>query len=125
MSTEPARILLVDDEEFLLDLVREILEEAGYNVTALTNSTVAFQTFSQAPSSFDLVISDERMPNLSGTGLSEQILGIRPDVPVILFTDYLDAKSAKRAHAIGVRAIIGKSLNMRELIAYVRRFLNT
>lgn len=76
LNASHARILLVDDEKYLLDLVREILEEAGYEVTAQTSSVTAFHLFSAAPSTFDLVIADERMPELAGTDLSEQILEI-------------------------------------------------
>jgi CheY-like chemotaxis protein len=122
-STCHSRILLVDDEEFLVDLVREILEEAGYEVTAQTSSVAAFHLFSAAPSKFDLVIADGKMPELSGTELSERILEIRPDIPFILYTDYPDAASVKRALSIGVGAIVGKSISMSELITQVRRLL--
>jgi DNA-binding NtrC family response regulator len=125
LGTDQTSILVVDDEEFLLDLIREILEEVGYKVTALASSVAAFHLFSAAPSKFDLVVADEKMPGLSGTDLSEQILEIRPDVPVILHTDYLDPGSAKRARAIGVGAIVGKSSNMAQLITYIRRLLES
>jgi CheY-like chemotaxis protein len=125
MVPETSSILVVDDEEFLLALVREILEEVGYKVTALASSVAAFHLFSAAPSKFDLVVADEKMPGLSGVDLSEQILEIRPDVPVILHTDYLDQASARRARAIGVRAIIGKSSNMNQLITYIRLLLQS
>ncbi len=122
-NTSHPRILLVDDEEFLLDILREILEAAGYEVTAQTSAVAAFDLFSATPSKFDLVITDEKMPELLGTDLSEQILRIRPDIPVILHTDYPDATSVKRAQTIGVRAIVGKSMSMSQLIAQVRRLL--
>jgi DNA-binding NtrC family response regulator len=123
-STNHASILVVDDEELLLDLVREILEEAGYQVTALASSVSALHLFSSAPSKFDLFIADEKMPGLSGTELSEQILDIRPDVPVILHTVYPDPASVRKARAIGVKAIVDKSSNMKRLIAYIRRLLS-
>jgi len=121
LNASHARILLVDDEKYLLDLVREILEEAGYEVTAQTSSVTAFHLFSAAPSTFDLVIADERMPELAGTDLSEQILKIRPDIPIILYTDYPNA--VKRAQTIGVRSIVSKSISMNQLITDVRRLL--
>lgn len=125
MGTNQPSILVVDDEELLLELVREILEEVGFKVTALADSMAAFHLFSTAPSKFDLVITDEKMPGLSGTDLSEQVLEIRPDVPVILHTDYLDPESARKAHAIGVKAIVGKSTNMNQLIAQIRRLVES
>jgi CheY-like chemotaxis protein len=122
-NTIHSKILLVDDEEFLLDLVREILEEAGYEVTAQTSSVAALDRFSVAPSEFDLVIADGKMPELSGMDLSERILEIRSDIPIILYTDYPDAASVKRALSTGVRAIVGKSISMSQLITHVRRLL--
>ncbi len=124
-KTRQSRILLVDDDEFLLDIIREILEEAGYEVTALASSMAAFRVFSAAPSEFDLVITDEKMPELSGTDLSEQILKVRPDVPIVLHTDYPDTASINRSRAIGVRAVISKSLNMNQLITSIRSLLET
>ena len=122
-NTNHPKILLVDDEEFLLDLVREILEAAGYEVTAQTSSLAALGRFSVAPSEFDLVIADGKMPELSGMDLSERILEIRPDIPIILYTDYPDAASVKRALSTGVRAIVGKSISMSQLITHVRSLL--
>jgi CheY-like chemotaxis protein/3-hydroxymyristoyl/3-hydroxydecanoyl-(acyl carrier protein) dehydratase len=122
-NTSRARILVVDDEEYLIDLLREILEAAGYEVTALTSSIAAFRLFSEAPSRFDLVIADEKMPELSGTDLSEQMLEIRPDIPIILYTDYPGAASVKRAQTIATMTIVSKSINMNRLIADVRRLL--
>jgi CheY-like chemotaxis protein len=119
------KILLVDDEEFFLDLVREILEEAGYEVTALANSALALNLFSVTPSEFDLVVVDEKMPGLTGTDLCEQMLEIRPDIRVILHTDYLNPASAKRARAAGVKAVVGKSYRMSPLITRIRRLLES
>ena len=65
------------------------------------------------------------MPELSGADLSERILEIRPDVPVILRTDYPEPASARKAHAIGVKAIVGKSSTMNQLITYIRRLLES
>jgi DNA-binding NtrC family response regulator len=124
-NTRQARILVVDDEQFLLDLIREILEEAGYEVAALVSSIAALRVFSASPSEFDLVIADEKMPELSGSDILEQILKIRPDVPVILHTDYPNVTPTKRARAIGVRAILGKSLNMNQLITSIRGLLES
>ena len=123
-DTGNASILLVDDEEFFLDLVREILVELGYEVMAMRSSLAALHLFSTAPSEFDVVITDERMPELSGSDLSAQILDIRPDIPVILHTDYPDATAVKRARDMGVKAIVGKSSNMKQLISHVRHLLN-
>lgn len=122
-DTRPPSILLVDDDEFLLDIIREIIEEAGCKVTALASSIEAFRVFAAAPSEFDLVITDEKMAELSGSDLSEQMLRLRPDIPIILHTDYPDAASTERVRAIGVRATLAKSLNAHQLITLMRGLL--
>jgi DNA-binding NtrC family response regulator len=118
-------ILLVDDEETLLSLIQEVLEDRGYKVIASASSRAALHMFSVTPSRFDLVIADEKMPELSGTDLAEEILRIRPDIPFILHTDYPDIPAGEKTAAVGIRAIVRKSGNMRDLIASVSRFLDS
>ena len=119
-------ILLVDDEETLLSLMQEVLENRGYKVLASTSSVAALNIFSVTPSRFDLVISDEKMPEMSGTDLAEEILRIRPDIPFILHTDYPgDVALEGKASTCGIRAIVRKSGSMRDLIASVCRFLDS
>ena len=118
-------ILVIDDEEILLDLISEILEDHGYGVTALMSSPDALAVFSDRPAEFDLVVTDEKMPDLSGTDLARQILAIRPDIPIILYTDYPEVSSEKRARAAGVRAILRKSSRTAELALCVRRILGS
>jgi CheY-like chemotaxis protein len=125
MRREQTRILLIDDEEVLLDLVSEVLRDHGYSVTALTNGPDALDTFLGGPREFDLVVADEKMPHLSGTDLAEEILGVRPDIPFILYTDYPEISSAKNARAIGVRTVLQKSSKTEELVAYIRRLLDS
>jgi DNA-binding NtrC family response regulator len=118
-------ILVVDDEETLLALIQEVLEDRGYKVIASPSSRAALHMFSVAPSRFDLVIADEKMPELSGTDLAEEILRIRPDIPFILHTDYPDVPKEEKATGVGIRAIVRKSGSMRDLIACVCRFVDS
>ena len=125
MTRDHAHILVIDDEEVLLDLVSEVLEEDGYTVTALASAHDALGIFLGRPSAFDLVVTDERMPELSGTDLARQILVIRPDIPVILYTDYPEVSLEKRAKAIGVRAILKKSSRTEDLALCINRVLES
>ncbi len=125
MAKVRARILVIDDEEILLDLVSEVLEDHGFSVTALTSAPDARDVFLAGPSAFDLVVADEKMPELSGTDLAHEILAIRPDIPVILYTDYPEVSSAKRAKAIGVRTILPKSSRTEELVLCIKRVLES
>ena len=77
------RILFVDDEEALVNLGREVLERLGYEVTAGTSSIEAFETFRAQPNRYDLVITDQTMPKMTGAELAQKFLYIRPDIPII------------------------------------------
>lgn len=85
------RVMLVDDDELVLDSSQQIFKELGYRVTAFESSVVALQEFEKNPQSFDLVFSDISMPELDGVSLLRRLREIRPNIPAILFTGYLDA----------------------------------
>ena len=74
-------ILVVDDEKTLVDILERSIRKLGYRVTATSNSPHALELFREAPENFDLVITDQSMPRLSGEVLCKNIKEIRPDVP--------------------------------------------
>ena len=82
------RILFVDDEEAVIAFGKRMMELLGYTVTATTSSTDALELFRQNPSGFDLVITDQTMPKITGSELATNFLEIRPDIPIILCTGY-------------------------------------
>jgi CheY-like chemotaxis protein len=118
-------ILFVDDEELLVEWGETVLERFGYQVTALTDSTDALKTFSSDPSQFDLVITDQTMPGISGLQLSRELLTLRPDILIILCTGHSDTVSPEMAREAGVREFLMKPLVKQELAQVVRRVLDT
>jgi PAS domain S-box-containing protein len=118
------RILFVDDEEILTDLGKGILERLGYSVTAMTNSKEALAVFSKAASQFDLVLTDQTMPGITGLTLAQELLKIRADIPIILATGHSDAVSAEKVSAMGIRGFLMKPLSKPELAAAVRKVLD-
>ena len=118
------RILFIDDEALLAELGMDILQKLGYTVTAMTDSVEALRTFSADPSQFDLVFTDQTMPEITGVDFAAEILRIRPDIPVILATGYSDIVSEERAGAAGIRGFLMKPLSRREIAAEVRRVLD-
>jgi len=82
------RILFVDDEEMLIRLTRQMLEALGYHVTTRSSSIEALELFKAKPDSFDLVITDLTMPNMTGIGLATEMRKIRPDIKVVIATGY-------------------------------------
>ena len=118
------RILLLDDEEIIVNSVQNMLQHLGYKVTALMDSQEALKLFSANPSEFDLVITDQTMPFMTGEDLGKELMRIRPDIPVILCTGYSDLISSEKATAMGFRGFIMKPFTVREGAELVRRVLD-
>ena len=118
------RILFVDDEKVLADLGKTQLEKLGYKVTAMTDSIKALKTFLKNPSRFDLVFTDQTMPEIPGLDLAQKLLTIRPDIPIILCTGHSDAVSPETAKEAGIRGFLMKPLAKREMAQAIRRVLD-
>lgn len=114
------RILFVDDEDTLVDLGKQMIEFLGYRVTALVNSQEAFNLFQKDPYAFDLVITDLVMPRMSGDELAQNMLAIRPDIPVILITGFAEQMTPEKAELIGVKKLVTKPIVMKDIAKLIR-----
>jgi len=123
VPTGRGRILLVDDEELLIELGKDILALLGYEVVAKTNSLEALETFRSQPEDFDLVITDMTMPELTGTDLARELLVIRPEIPIILCTGFSEFVNAQQSEALGIRAFIHKPYTIAGLAEVVHKTL--
>jgi CheY-like chemotaxis protein len=117
------RILFVDDEKMLVEWGSITLERLGYTVTAVTDSREALRAFSADPSLFDLVITDQSMPNMAGSQLCSELLKLRPGMPIILCTGHSETISPERAKEIGISQFLMKPVVKQELAEAVRRVL--
>ena len=118
------RILLVDDEETITDMGQKILERLGYEVTAKTSSLEALQTFKSKPDTFDLVITDQTMPKMTGVELAEAFMHIRPDIPMILCSGYNQTISKEEARALGIREYIQKPFSVDVIAETIQKVLH-
>jgi DNA-binding NtrC family response regulator len=118
------RILFVDDEELIVHSVRNMLQRLGYKITALNDSREALKLFSADPSQFDLVMTDQTMPFMTGEDLGKELMRIRSDIPVILCTGYADFISSEKATAMGFQGFIMKPFTVREGAELVRHVLD-
>ncbi len=116
-------ILFVDDEELIIDSVQDILEDLGYIVTATTDSIEALKIFRSNPNRFDVVLTDQTMQNMTGIELAEEIIRIRPTMPVILATGFSDTVSLERAKNIGIREYLTKPITEEQLNKAIRKVL--
>ena len=118
------RILFVDDEAALVQLATSILSGLGYEVAGRTSSLEALELFRMRPDSFDLVITDMTMPNMTGSELAQELMRLRPDMPVILCTGFSEAITQEKARALGVKDFIMKPIVQRQMAGAIRRALD-
>ena len=117
-------ILLVDDEPQLLAMHGQILERLGYEVTAMRSSTEALKVFRRAPERFELLVTDQTMPDLTGAELSRAVRQTRPELPIILCTGFSEALSPEAAAQLGIRHYLQKPVPLKLLAQTVRMALN-
>ncbi len=109
------RILLVDDEVELLSSLDKLLKTLGYEVDAYGDAYQALHKFEANSQNYDLVISDQTMPNLNGLGLAKLLKKVRADVPVILCTGYSDLLDRDNEDLENVSSVMRKPFSAAEL----------
>ncbi len=122
MGTE--RLLIVDDEKPIADLLKVTLESYGYQVTDTTESPEALRIFKQDPELFDMVITDYAMPQINGIDLAEELLKVREDLPILLCTGFNDANNNSKALQVGIKTCMNKPIQSDQLALAVRKFLD-
>jgi CheY-like chemotaxis protein len=119
------KILLVDDEEQITALGQTFLEMLGYQVTPCNDPAEALGLFRDDPSRFDLVVTDMTMPKMTGALLSQELLALRADLPIIMCTGFSEAMDEETAKQIGIRAFLMKPISSQALAQAVRAVLET
>ena len=123
-ETGTERILIVDDEELIAQLEKQMLERSGYQVEERTSSIEALKAFRANPDAFDLVITDMTMPNMTGDRFAGELLSIKPDIPIIICTGFSEKMSEERAGAIGIKGFLMKPVGVKDLTVMVRKVLD-
>ena len=108
-------VLLVEDEEILAEAVQKLLTKLGYDVVVHHESEKALEMFQAAPTRFDVVITDQTMPNLTGEKLASRLLEIRSDLPIILCTGFSHTMTQEKAIQLGIRAFLTKPVLIHDL----------
>jgi two-component system, cell cycle sensor histidine kinase and response regulator CckA len=117
------RILLVDDEPSIVNMQKQTLERLGYTVAAVTSSRNALETFRLSPASFDLMITDMTMPDLTGDKLARALKEIRPDIPVILCTGFSEKINSENAQDLVVDGFLMKPVERVKMAKMIRSVL--
>jgi PAS domain S-box-containing protein len=119
--TGTGHVLFVDDEEPLRLLAEGMLSPLGYRVTTAPDAYNALALFRRDPHGFDVVVTDQAMPGMTGLKLVEQLLRMRPDLPVILCTGYNEFAERENVRSAGIQELLTKPLLKQELAAAIRR----
>lgn len=129
ISTDPRNlahhILVIDDEVSLAYFIRELLQRRGYRVTVATDSHEAWDIFNASPSQFDLVVTDQTMPGISGVQLAAKMLELNADLPIILCTGYSDVVGEHNVAKFGIKGYMSKPLDSMKLLGLIHKFLLT
>lgn len=118
------RLLIVEDESALLEVMQRILEDLGYTVTAAKTPLAALHHFATNPEGVDLLITDMNMPEMNGAELIGKIRAIRQDIPVILCTGFSEIMNGNSTKALGAARHIMKPVTQRELNETIRGLLD-
>ncbi len=124
LSKGKERILFVDDEATIAAMGKEMLRRLGYEVTVRTNGKEALELFQTNPNAFDLVITDQTMPLMTGSQLAQELTAIRKELPVILISGFSESLAREQAGDAGIFDYIQKPIHVRELNSAIRRSLS-
>lgn len=117
------KILVVEDEASLANLMGEVLVDLGYRVTCTQNGAEALEEFLRHPAFFDAVITDKTMPKMTGDLLARELLVCRPNLPIILMSGFSDRIDAQLAAQLGIRRFLKKPVMRQELARCLREVL--
>ncbi len=121
--TGQGTILFVDDEEDVTKIGQKLLESLSYQVITAGSGLEALEIFSEAPESFDLLITDQTMPRFTGLDLAKAVLKIQADLPIILMTVYSDMATPEQATQLGIRAYVLKPFDINALNQTIQEIL--
>ncbi len=124
LSQRTGRILFVDDEDALARLGQGMLQHLGYDVETYTSSLQALKAFQADPQQYDLVITDQTMPGMTGAKLVEELRRVRSDIPIILCTGFSHMISAEKADALGIDAFVMKPTGTQDWAAIIQSVLD-
>jgi len=124
IPTGDERILFIDDEESLVKLGEQMLERLGYQVKTRTSSIETLAAFQDHPDEYDLVMTDMTMPNMTGEILAKELLRVRSDIPIIIYTGFSYQMDKEKALGMGIRAFVMKPYVVRDVAETIRKVLD-
>ena len=118
------RILIVDDEIFVAEMIRTMVSRLGYQITLAHSGTEGLAKFQANPASFDLIITDHSMPGTSGLDLAEAVTRLKPQLPIIMITGYNDSFDDEILSRHGINKVLYKPIALRVIACAIREQLD-
>lgn len=104
-------ILVVDDDELVSEYLGALLEAESYDVIIQNEPYAALEYFHDHADDFDLIITDQVMPGLTGVEIAQAMLKVRPGLPILLITGYSKKITAENAESFGLSGFFSKPIN--------------
>jgi PAS domain S-box-containing protein len=124
-SEKPSEhILIVDDEAYIVDMNVHLLKSKGYQVTGTTRPEEAIQMIQDSPNKFDLLLTDQTMPEMTGMELASQIMKINSELPIILSSGYLNSIEKDKLHQFGIQGFLSKPYSMTQLLNMIQNLIS-
>ena len=112
MENSERALLIVEDEPLIASLYKEFMDEYGFKSTVCNNGATALMVYKLAKPSFDLVITDETMPEMTGTELSKALLALTPDLPIILLSGASDVSETIANENVNISHYLKKPISL-------------
>ena len=114
----------MDDEISIVEMAKRMFERLGYKIETATTPQDALELLRSNPDHFDLVITDMTMPQMTGVKLSEKLMAIRKDIPIIICTGHSSLVDEEKAKDLGLAAYVMKPIDMHETAQTIRKILD-
>lgn len=124
VPTGDETIMVVDDEPALLKMMSKMLKRFGYEPVCFASSKEALLMYVEDPQAYDLVVTDQTMPNIPGSSLLQELKRLRPELPVIICTGYSDSIDPAKAKTLGADKLLYKPLSQEVLAHAIREALD-
>ena len=115
-------IMVVDDEESLVEYLDVLLSSNGYRVSKFTSSLDALEAFQETPDAYDLVVTDQVLPNMTGAEMVEKMFQLRSNLPVILCSGN-NSLSDEFIKKLGIKSVLQKPVSAKELLKEIKHLI--
>jgi CheY-like chemotaxis protein len=117
-------LMIVDDELMIITAFKTILNKYGYTVDIFKDGAAGLAAFKKAPIKYNLIVTDQTMPIMTGSDMAKYILEINSDIPILLCTGHTERIAKKQWKAIGIKRVLNKPVLARDLLIAIRTILN-